>query len=486
MYYLGIDIGGTYSKVALYDENAKELEVNRKIANLSSPHPAWVERDMDELWQDVCALIKKTTQSVDKSKIVGVSVSAHGKGLYPLGKNGQIIRPAILSADGRSIEIVQSWYEKKVNEQAYQTTLQNLWTGHPVSILRWLKEHEPQNYEKIDTILMAHDYIRYRLCGDVSVELTNISESNLYNSYSKDFDPQLYQLFGIEEMQGKMPKIIGSAEDVGSISSLAVQECGLTASTKVYGGLFDVVAASLCAGLTSTSQMNCVFGTWSVSSIIDDKPQTNNRYNYVWGEHCMEHTSLLHDASPTSASNFEWFVQQFLTGHDNPYQYANEKVAQSDYLKNDIIFSPFLYGSNKKLGMPAGFYGLKGHHKIGDIIAAIWQGVCFAQKTHADRLIELYPNINVIRVNGGSANSPLWMQMFADIMGLPLEVPNIKELGCFGAMLCTFVGSHHTDSFKRAIATYVNDFTYYQPNMDNHQIYKEKYTNYQTWLERQI
>ncbi len=484
MHIIGIDIGGTFTKAALYDDAGKELCSGKKEAGLITPRPGWVERDMYVLWEDVCTLIQQITQDYDKNAVKAISITAHGKGLYAVDKQGKPLRNAILSADGRAIDIVRNWHQADMHQQSYEKTLQTLWTGHPASILRWLKEYEPENYRNIGHIFMAHDYIRYCLTGNAYVELTNISESNLYNAYHHDFDPWLYAHFGIEEMADRMPPIIKSHEAGGCLTPVVAQRLGLPENVRVYGGLFDVVAATLCAGLQTPRQLNTVFGTWNVSSIIDTEVRTNEHYNYVWGEHCIEGKKLLHDASPTSASNFEWFARQFLSHHKDPYMVANSLLHGEDLTKNDLLFSPFLYGSNHSLGMKAGFHGLSGHHELKDMIAAIWQGVCFAQKLHMDRLLELYPDVHELRVNGGPTNSAIWMQMFADIAGITVEVPQVQELGCFGATLCAYVGEGVIEDYPSALRQYINRFTSYAPNMENHQRYQEKYARYQQWLDK--
>lgn len=484
MYVIGIDIGGTYTKAAIYDDQGKQVASAKRQAGLITPHSGWVERDMNVLWSDVCSLIKEITANIDKKTVQAIAITAHGKGLYAIDKHGEPVRNAILSADARAIDIVGDWYQNDIQQKSYEKTLQNLWTGHPVSILRWLKDNEPENYHNIGHIFMAHDYIRYRLTGKIHVELTNISESNLYNAYTKDFDPALYELFGITEMQDKMPEIIDSHGCVGILTNDVMEDLGLKGDIRVYGGLFDVVAATLCAGLNSPEQMNTVFGTWNVTSIIDQTAKTNSNYNYVWGEHCMQNTKLLHDASPTSASNFEWFVRQFLSHHDHPYEVANALLEGQDLTKNEILFSPFLFGNNHRLGMKSGFYGLSGHHELKDIIASIWQGVCFAQKIHMDRLLKLYPNVKVLRASGGIVNSPIWVQMFADIAGVSVEVIHIQEIGCFGAALCAYIGEGINKDYSSAIEQYVSTFTTYHPNMDHHQCYQEKYSRYKQWLDQ--
>lgn len=147
-YWLGLDCGGSWLKAGLYDREGREAGVQRLPLCALSPQPGWAERDMAELWQCCMAVIRAllTHSGVSGEQIVGIGISAQGKGLFLLDKNDKPLRNAILSSDRRAMEIVRRWQEDGIPEKLYPLTRQTLWTGHPVSLLRWLKEHEPERY----------------------------------------------------------------------------------------------------------------------------------------------------------------------------------------------------------------------------------------------------------------------------------------------------------------------------------------------------
>lgn len=110
---------------------------------------------------------------------------------------------------------MQRWQQDGIPEKLYPHTRQTLWTGHPASLLRWVKENEPQRYQQIGSVMMAHDYLRWCLTGVKGCEESNISESNLYNMNTGQYDPQLTRWLGISDIDGALPSIIGSAEICG-------------------------------------------------------------------------------------------------------------------------------------------------------------------------------------------------------------------------------------------------------------------------------
>lgn len=262
-YWLGLDCGGSWLKAGLYDREGREASVQRLPLCALSPQPGWAERDMAELWQCCMAVIRTllTHSGVSGEQIVGIGISAQGKGLFLLDKNDKPLGNAILSSDRRAMEIVRRWQEDGIPEKLYPLARQTLWTGHPVSLLRWLKEHEPERYAQIDCVMMTHDYLRWCLTGVKGCEESNISESNLYNMSLEEYDPCLTDWLGIAEINHALPPVVGSAEICGEITAQTAALTGLKAGTPVVGGLFDVVSTALCAGIEDEFTLNAVMGT---------------------------------------------------------------------------------------------------------------------------------------------------------------------------------------------------------------------------------
>ena len=158
-FWLGIDCGGTYLKAGLYNSQGKEFDIERQSVRTLSPQPGWAERDMTALWQHCAATLARLLQrtGIRGEQIKGVGISAQGKGLFLLDKNDQPLGTAILSSDRRALDIVRRWQQDGIPQKLYPLTRQTLWTGHPASLLRWVKENEPQRYAQIGCVMMGHD-----------------------------------------------------------------------------------------------------------------------------------------------------------------------------------------------------------------------------------------------------------------------------------------------------------------------------------------
>lgn len=477
-YYLGIDCGGTFIKAALFDQNGNMSACMRENVEVISEQPGYAERDMQQLWQ-VCAKVVRQTlreSQINPKDIKGVGISAQGKGAFLLDKQNQPLGRAILSSDQRALNIVKQWQAEDLPAKLYPLTRQTLWTGHPVSILHWVKENEPERYQKIGSVLMSHDYLRFCLTGELHCEETNISESNLYNMNTGKYDQTLADLLGLSEILGKMPPILPASRVAGYVTKQAAELSGLAEGTPVVGGLFDVVSTALCAGLKDETKLNAVLGTWSVVSGVTDYIDQNQSVPFVYGCDAQPGQYLVHEASPTSAANLEWFVKQW---KDLNYDMINHAIAALPKAESSVFFIPFLYGSNAGLGMQAGFYGIQSMHTRDHLLQAIYEGVIFSLMQHLEQMLKRFPNPTALRVTGGPAKSAVWLQMLADLSGLTVEVPQVEETGCLGAALMAMVGDGIFKDARTAQQQISMNIISIQPDLSAHDKYRRKYQRYQ-------
>ncbi|WP_410750151.1 FGGY-family carbohydrate kinase [Citrobacter sp. U14242] len=477
-YWLGLDCGGSWLKAGLYDATGREAGVQRLPLRTLSPKPGWAERDMTELRQCCHTVIRALLDhtGIGGSQILGIGISAQGKGLFLLDKEDRPLGTAILSSDRRAIEIVRCWQQDGIPEKLYPLTRQTLWTGHPASLLRWVKENEPSRYPQIGCVMMTHDYLRWCLTGVKGCEESNISESNLYNMSSGQYDPQLTDWLGISEINGALPPIVGSAEMCGEITAQAAAITGLAAGTPVVGGLFDVVSTALCAGIEDEHTLNAVMGTWAVTSGIAHGLRDHEAHPYVYGRYVNSGQYIVHEASPTSSGNLEWFIAQW---GEISFNEINQTVSSLPKAGSDLFFLPFLYGSNAGLEMTSGFYGMQALHTRAHLLQAIYEGVVFSHMTHLNRMRERFTDVHTLRVTGGPAHSGIWMQMLADVSGLRIELPQVEETGCFGAALAARVGTGVYPNFSDAQRSLQHPIRTLLPDMTAHARYQRKYRQYQ-------
>ncbi|GAK55176.1 L-xylulose kinase LyxK [Candidatus Vecturithrix granuli] len=491
-YVLGIDNGGTVIKAALYDLTGHEVAVASSKVEMNIPEPGYTERDAEELWEaNVRAIAGVVQQSgINTGDIAAIATTGHGNGLYLIGQDGTPVYPGIYSTDVRAQGYVDRWYADGTFDTVLPKTMQSIWAGQPVALLVWFQDHKPEILKKVRWIFMCKDYIRYRLTGEAYAEITDMSGSNLMNVRDVTYDRELLREFGLENCFEMLPPLKYSSEICGTVNQEAAQKTGLKVGTPVAGGLFDIDACAIATGITDDEKFCIIAGTWSINQYISKQPIVSKSL-FMTSLYCVPGYWLATEASPTSASNLEWFVTEFLGDNYAPiagsgksvYDLCNEWVESIAPEETHIIFLPFLYGSNVEAGAKACFIGLKGWHHKAHILRALYEGVVFSHKMHIEKLLAYRDMPKVARITGGAARSEVWCQMFADVLQAPLEVMSGTELGTLGAAMCAGVATGHFPSLERASENMVQVVRTILPNPDNKTIYEEKYANYKKTVE---
>lgn len=197
----------------------------------------------------------------------------------------------------------------------------------------------------------------------------------------------------------------------------------------------------VCAGLHDDSTLNAVMGTWAVTSGIANGIGHNEPYPYVYGRYVHPQHYIVHEASPTSSGNLEWLTTQW---GDMSFDAINQAVASLPKAGSDLLFLPFLYGSNAGLEMTCGFYGLQALHTRAHLLQAVYEGVVFSHMTHLNRMRERFTDVHALRVTGGRRTLTSGCRCWPTSAGLCIELPQVEETGCFGAALAAASGPAST------------------------------------------
>ena len=487
-YLLGIDNGSTVSKAALFDFHGKEIAVASCKADTEYPHSGWTERGMEMLWQSTASAIRDVLakSGAKPEDIAGIGNTGHGNGVYLLDKQGQPLRNGIQSMDSRAAEIVANWNRDNLHAKVFPYTIQSFWPAQPNALLAWLKQNEPKNYERLGAILLVKDYIKYRLTGEISSDFTDMSATSLLDVRNKSYSRELMGMYGLAEAYDALPPLKQSSEIAGRVTASAAQETGLKAGTPVVGGLFDVDASAIGAGTINVNQACLVMGSWSINEVITKDPIVDPRL-FMTTLFASPGLFLTIEGSATSATNLEWFVNQ-CCGDERAeakrrgisvYEVCNEEVASLPPGSTNIIFHPFLYGSNVQPTARAGFYGVAGWHTRAHLLRALYEGVVFGHLSHIEKLRAAGAQINSARLTGGGSRSAVWSQMFADTIQVPMEVSDGNELGARGVALSAGIGAGVYSDYEEAVREAVSVVRVHEPIPVNKPLYLERYAEYQ-------
>lgn len=491
-YLVGIDNGGTFSKAAVFDEDGRQISVASVPTVTITPKSGYTERDMTELWQVNAKAVRSAveTSGIDPKSIAGVSLSGHGKGLYLVGKDGRPAYNGIISTDARAWEYVERWEKDGTKEKVYQKTFQDILACQPVSILAWLKDHAPQALENTQYIFAVKDYIRYMLTKEAYAEYTDFSGANLVNLTTHAYDWELLGYFGLEEIYEKLPPLRYSSDICGYVTKEAAELTKLPAGIPVAAGMFDVNACGIASGLSDEEQMCMVAGTWSINEFIRRSPVTNGTValNSMF---CIPGYYLIEESSPTSAGNMEWFIRNLLSYEKEEakktgtsvYDMTNQWVAEIEPQDCDIIFLPFLNGSNEDPLAKGTFVGLTAYHNKKYMLRAVYEGIVFSHYTHVQKLLVNREKPKSIRLSGGAANSDVWVQIFADVLQIPVDVIEDKELGAQGAAMAAGIAAGIYPDYTAAVERTVKISKTIYPRKEYAKVYEEKYQRYRAVID---
>jgi L-xylulokinase len=491
-YLLGIDNGGTVTKAAVYDTSGNELAVAGVKCELVFPEPGHAEKDIAGLWAANVRVIGEALRKarIGAGQIAGIAVSGHGNGMYLVDAEGKPTYDGINSADTRAGDYVRKWYADGTAARLLPRICQSLWPAQPAALLAWFRDHQPQVLERTRWVFMCKDYIRYRLTGEAFAELTDYSGTSLLNVRELDYDRELLEGFGIAGYRDKLPPLRRPEEICGRVTREAAAETGLREGTPVAGGLFDISACAIASGIVDPAQLCLIAGSWSINEYISTAP-VEARDLFMTSAYCLPGHWLIMEGSATSASNLEWVVSELMgsetlharTDGRSSYDVCGDMVASVAAAESDIVFLPFLYGSNVGPKASSCFLGLRGWHGKAHLLRAVFEGVVFSHKTHVDRLLAYRDAPRAARIAGGAAKSAVWLQMFADVLGLSIEVTASEELGAMGAAICAGTGVGLFSSFEDAVARMVRVSHTVQPQPANTKLYAGKYARYQKFVK---
>jgi len=487
-YFLGIDNGGTMSKAAVFTVDGRELAVAGRPVEILNPHPGWSERDMNAMWQGTAEAIREALEKsgVAPTDIACVACAGHGNGLYLIDAQGAPVRNGINSSDNRAAAIIADWKSRGVDAAALPMTAQCIWPAQPNALLAWLRVHEPASIARASAVLMAKDFIRFKLTGSVAMELTDMSATSLMNVVEERYDDVVLELFGIGEMRRLMPPLVRTADICGRVTPEAAALTGLKTGTPVAGGMFDIDACGLAAGCVDDSRLVMVAGTWGNNQYIARQPLIDKEL-FMTTCYSMPGWYLMLEGSPTGAGNLEWFVAEFLdekkqllaqNSGGSVWKWADDVVAGLQPLEDDPLFLPFLYGSNVGAGYKACLIGMESRHGRDRVMRAVYESCVFSHNWHLDRLCKFRPRPEAVSLTGGASKSEVWVRMFADIFQLPVEVPEGTELGALGAALAAAVACGVHGSYEQAVAAMTRVARRQEPDRALAEVYAARYRKY--------
>ncbi len=480
---LGIDCGSTAVKAVLFNADGKTIATKSRRTEPLQLAPTWVEYDMDRLWQLVCAAIAEVLQAVaaHEGTVDAIGVTGHGDGLYLCDPGGRPLGHAIASVDSRAHGVTAEWASEGVLDSVESIAGQRPYPYAATSLLAWIKRHQPERYAAIGHVLFCKDWLRYRLTGVVATDPTDASTA-FTEARTQRYSDELLSLLDLEAVRPALPDILPSSAVIGTVSLAASAETGLIARTPVAGGMHDVTSSAIGLGNLSPGVVSITAGTFSINETLSDHLAVDRRWAARAGLRPGQWMNM--SISPASSNNVDWFLQQAYAAEWDAA--TRGRLSVWDSVEADLaapvasdapLFHPFLYGSPYDRPASAAFLGLRSWHSRADMLRAVVEGTVFNHRFHVDALRSSF-RIGGAGITGGGASRARTAQLFADALGLPVDVPEATEVGALGAALLAGVGMGVYASLDEAVRRACRVAARYECDVARHAALSERFARY--------
>ena len=450
-YYIGTDLGTSATKMLLVNSNGEILNTVTKEYPLSFPHSGWSEQDPEDWWNAFVCGLDELLDGYDKNLVSGIGVGGQMHGLVILDKNDNVIRPAILWNDGRTSKETDYLNTVIGKEKLSKLTANIAFAGFTAPKILWVKENEPDNFNKIKKIMLPKDYINYRLTGVHSIDYSDASGMLLLDVEHKCWSKEMLDICDIREEQ--LPSLYESYEKTGNVLPEIAGKLGLGENVTVIAGAGDNAAAAVGTGTVEEGLCNISLGTSGTIFISSDSfsVDSNNAL------HAFCHASggyHLMGCMLSAASCNKWFCDEIL----NTKEYAKEQtdISDDDLGNNKVFFLPYLMGERSPINdtdARGAFIGMSLDTKRKDLIQAVLEGVAFAVRDNLEVAKKLGINISKSTLCGGGAKSPLWRKILANVLNIELIIPTFEEGPGLGAAMLCMVADGTYSSVKECAAS---------------------------------
>lgn len=453
-YILAHDLGTSGNKATLYDMNGRLAASELVEYPTYYPQAGYVEQDPEDWWRAVCTATRVLLEKsgVKSNEIAAVSFSGQMMGCVLTDANGDPLRRALIWADTRSTAQEHRMIDAVGMADGYQITGHRLSASYGAAKLLWVKDNQPELYEKCDKMLNAKDFIIKRLTGKFVTDYSDASGTNLFDLKEKRWSDRLVKAFEIRE--SLLPEAHPSADIAGGITAEAAKATGLLEGTPVVIGGGDGSCACVGAGVTAEGKTYNVLGSSSWISmasrvpVFDDEMRT---FNWV---HLDPELYTPCGTMQAAGVSFNWF-RNTLCGEEiekakalgvSAYKLIDEEISLTEPGADGLLYLPYLLGERSPrwdFNASGTFLGLRASTTRAHMARAVLEGVGYNLKVILDIFDhpEKYPKIEEIVFIGGGAKGKVWAQIMADIWGKPLIVPRyLEEATSMGAAVCGGVG----------------------------------------------
>lgn len=474
--YIGVDLGTSAVKLLLMDEQGQIKNVVSKEYPLEFPQPGWSQQNPEDWRKAMMEGIPELLTGFRGTDVAGIGCGGQMHGLVILDENDHVIRPAILWNDGRTAKQVDYLNNEIGKERLSQLTANIAFAGFTAPKILWVKENEPENFNKIAKIMLPKDYINYVLTGVHSCDYSDASGMLLLDVQHKCWSREMLDICGISENQ--MPKLFESYECIGTVKPEIATLLGLGENVKVAAGAGDNAAAAVGTGVVGEGGCNISLGT-SGTVFISSRSFGVDQNNAL---HAFAHADggyHLMGCMLSAASCNKWLMDEIYQTSD--YGAEQAPITQDKLGENHVYFLPYLMGERSPINdtnARGTFIGMTMDTTRADLTQAVLEGVAFAIRDSVEVARSLGITISSSKICGGGAKSPLWKQMIANILNAELECLESEQGPGMGGAMLAMVACGEYASVQEVCDKFVHVASTVKPEPELVEKYEKRYQQF--------
>lgn len=474
MLYIGIDLGTSAVKLLLMESDGKIKKIVSKSYGLSFPHTGWSEQNPEDWFEQSVEGLEELLADADKNMVGGISFGGQMHGLVTLDCNDQVIRPAILWNDGRSVEETEYLNSVIGREKLSEYTANIAFTGFTAPKILWMQKNEPELWEKVSKIMLPKDYIAYRLSGSFCTDYSDASGMLLLDVKKRCWSDEMLEICNVSKEM--LPKLYESYEVVGHLKADVAARLGLSTDVKIIAGAGDNAAAAIGTGTVGEGTCNLSIGTSGTVFVsskrfgVDDNNALHSFAHADGGYHLM-------GCMLSAASCNMWWMNDLLKTTD----YSAEQENITKLGDNTVYFLPYLMGERSPHNNPlarAMFFGMSMDTTREDMTQAVLEGVAFGLRDSLEVARSLGIEIKESKICGGGAKSRLWRRIIASALNLKLEIVENEEGPGLGAAILAAVGCGEYPNVETACEKLVKVVEVIEPEKELVEKYNKCYEKY--------
>jgi len=474
---LGVDIGTSSCKTALFDLEGKVVAQGGCEYPVSYPRRGWAEQDPARWWEGVCQAVREmiSDNGIDPAEIAGIGTDGQSWSAIALDREGNVLCPTPIWTDTRSEDICRETTDRLTAEKLFGLCGNPAKPGYTWPKILWYRKHRPEVFEKTEKILQSNSYIVYRMTGEITQDLSQGYGLACFDMRKGSWDDGMCEELGIPRKL--LPEIAACHQIVGRLTGEAAKQMGLREGIPVAAGGLDAACGTLGAGVVSPGQTQEQGGQAGGMSICIDQYAADPRL--ILGFHVVPGRWLLQGGTIGGGGALKWLRETICPELSFAEMSAMAETAEPG--SGGVTFLPYMAGERSPIWDPKAcgvFFGLNFGVTRAQMIRACMEGVAYSLRHNLETAAEAGARADVLRAMGGSANSRIWTQIKADVTGCGIEVPGSDTATTLGAAMLAGVGTGVWQSFEEAARQTIRVNRKHEPDAAVKAIYDRGYETY--------